>query len=75
MSLIFAQDLGLLLMTVWRTCPLRHPGPGQNEDKVQVSILSHLLPEAGGLVLSCLALAVWNTHAMALSGHSHLVFL
>ena len=36
---------------VWCTCPFGHPGmrsSGQNEDKVQVSIINHLFPEARG---------------------------
>ena len=49
MSLIFAWGLGFLLMTVvWHTCPLRYPGTGQNKDRGQVSIISHLFPGARG---------------------------
>ena len=39
----------LLTIVVWGTCPLRHPGSGQNEDKVEVSIISHLFPDTRGL--------------------------
>ena len=39
----------LVMIVVWCTCPLRHPETGQNEDKVQVSIVSHLFPEARDL--------------------------
>lgn len=49
-SLVSAVFFFFLLTTVvWCTCPLRHPETGQNEDKVQVSIVSHLFPEARDL--------------------------
>lgn len=35
-------------LVVWCMCPPRHPGTGQNKDKIQVSI-SHLFLEARGL--------------------------
>jgi len=28
---------------------IRHPGTGQNKDRVQVSFINHLFPEARGL--------------------------
>lgn len=48
-SLIFAWRLGFLpTIVVWCMCPLGHPEVGQHEDKVPVSIISHLFPEARG---------------------------
>ena len=38
----------LLTIVVWCLCPLRHPETGQNKDRVQVSIISDLLPRARG---------------------------
>lgn len=44
---VFAWGLGFLLTIVVRyTCLLRHPGTGQNKDRIQVSVISHLFPTA-----------------------------
>ena len=48
-SSLFQAWWFLLMIVVSCTCPLRKPGTGENEDKVQVSIISHLFPEARGL--------------------------
>ena len=37
------------MTVVWSRCPLRHPRTGQNKDRIQVSIISHLFLEARGL--------------------------
>lgn len=53
---------------VWCTCPLRHPGTGENKDKGPA-----VIPWSQEvLALRCLVLEVWNTGIIASSGHPYL---
>ena len=63
------------LIFVWTLefCPLGHPETAQNEYKVQVSIISHLFPEARGSWARYLAPVVWPRCVMASSDHCPLV--
>ena len=46
---LFGSGSFLLMLMVQCTCPFRNPGTRQNEDKIKVSIINHLFPEARGL--------------------------
>ena len=61
-------------IVVWCTCPLRHPGTGQNKKKGPgVLHQSLILYSHRVLVSRCLVPVVWNTYRMASTGHFHLV--
>lgn len=70
MELFFAWGLGFLLaIVVWCACPLRYPGTGQNQDRVQGSFISHSFPALMGLGVKVFGVSVATT----LPSHSFVV--